>query len=261
MELFVRESGPVGAPAVVFLHGGEHSGQSWQPVVERMPQYRCLVPDLPQHGQSSREGRFEMGGATAAVADFIRSRVGAGPVHLVGYSLGAQVGVQLMATEPKLVDRAVLCAPIINAMPFVRLTAPLLGLVARVSRFVTIQRSGRQVNFSYPEVDDGREQVLLMTGRQVAPIVVASASFTLPEGLDQSDSPALFLTGTEEIRLIRRSAATLAQRMRNGVEGAAIGMDHDWPVRYPDLLSRTIDAWLSGAAMPPEIALSDAGRR
>jgi pimeloyl-ACP methyl ester carboxylesterase len=261
MELFVRESGPVGAPAVVFLHGGEHSGRSWQPVVERMPQYRCLVPDLPQHGQSPREGRFEIGGAAAAVAEFIRSRVGAGPVHLVGYSLGAQVGVQLMATEPKLVDRAVLCSPIMDAMPLVRLTAPLLGLVARVSRFVTIQRGGRQVKISAAEVEDGREQVLLMTGRQVAPIVVASASFTLPEGLDQSHSPALFLTGAEEIPLIRRSAATLAQRMPNGVEGAAIGMRHDWPVRYPDLLARTIDAWLSRTAMPPEIALSNAGRR
>jgi hypothetical protein len=100
-----------------------------------------------------------------------------------------------------------------------------------------------------------------MTGPQVAPIVVASGSFTIPEGLDRSDSPALFLTGAEEIALIRRSAATLAQRMPNGVEGTAIGMHHDWLLRYPDLVSRTIDAWLSRAAMPPEIALSDAGRR
>ena len=60
MDLFVRESGPVGAPAIVFLHGGEFSGRSWQPVVERMQRYHCLVPDLPQHGKSFQQGPFEM---------------------------------------------------------------------------------------------------------------------------------------------------------------------------------------------------------
>ena len=69
MKLFVRESGPVGAPAIVFLHGGELSSQSWQPVVERMQRYRCLVPDLPQHGKSFQQGPFEMGAAATAVAE------------------------------------------------------------------------------------------------------------------------------------------------------------------------------------------------
>lgn len=253
MSLFVRESGPTGAPAVVFLHGGELSGRSWQPVVDRMPQYRCVVPDLPHHGQSPRSGRFEIAGAAAAVAELIRSL--GGPVHLVGYSLGAQVGVQLMATEPKLVDRAVLCSPIIDSLPYVRLTVPLLGVVARVYRFATIQRSGRQVKLSPADIDAGREQVRLMTGRQVAPVVEASASFTLPEGLDESDSPALFLSGAEEPPLVHRSVTTLAQRMPNGVQGTAIGKGHDWPERYPDLLARTVGAWLSGTALPPAITL------
>ena len=48
VDLFVRESGPVGAPSIVFLHGGRLSGWSWEPVVERIQGYHCLVPDLPQ---------------------------------------------------------------------------------------------------------------------------------------------------------------------------------------------------------------------
>ena len=90
---------------------------------------------------------------------------------------------------------------------------------------------------------------------QVAHLVEASAGFTLPEGLDKSASPTLFLTGSNEMRLIRRSAAALAQRMPNGVSGVAIGMDHDWPLTDPDLFSRTLDGWLSGTALPLEIAL------
>ncbi len=260
MDLFVRESGPVGAPAIVFLHGGEYSGRSWQPVVERMQRYRCLVPDLPHHGESFQRGPFEMAGAATAVAELIRSRVGTGRVHLVGNSLGAQVGVQLLATEPELVDRAVLCGAIVNAMPAIRLTAPLLGLVAWISRSVTIRRNARPVVVPSAKTDDYRDDVRLMPPAQIARLVEASAGFTLPEELDKSDSATLFLTGSKEMRLIRRSAAMLAQRMPYGVGGEAVGMDHDWLLRYPDLFSRTVDGWLSGTALPPEIALPNSGR-
>jgi pimeloyl-ACP methyl ester carboxylesterase len=255
MNLFVRESGPAGAPAIVFLHGGEYSGRSWQPVVERMQRYRCLVPDLPQHGESSQRGPFEMGSAANAVAELIRSRVGTGRVHVVGLSLGAQVGVQLLATEPKLVDRAVLCGTLVNALPGARLTAPLLGVVARISRSVTIRWNARHVRIPSAETADHPGGARVMTGAQVAPVVVASAGFTLSEGLDQSESPVLFLTGAKEMRLVRRSAATLAQRMPNGVNRIAAGMPHDWPLRCPDLFSRTVDSWLNDTPLPPEIEL------
>jgi pimeloyl-ACP methyl ester carboxylesterase len=255
VDLFVRESGPVGAAAIVFLHGGEYSGRCWQTVVERMQQYRCLVPDLPQHGESFQPGPFQMNRAAAALAELIRSRVGTGRVHLVGHSLGAQVGVQLLATEPDLVDRAVLCGTIVNAMPVAQLTVPLLGLVARISRAVTLRRNARLMTVPPPKIDDYREDVRLMPATQIAHLVEASAGFTIPEGLAKSDSHALFVAGSKEMRLIRRSATALAQRMPNGLEGVAIDMDHDWPLRYPDLFARTAGGWLSSTPLPPEIRL------
>lgn len=257
----MQESGPVGAPAIVFLHGGEYTGRSWQPVVERMQQYHCLVPDLPHHGKSLQPTPFKMSDTAAAVGELIRARVDSGRVHLVGLSLGAQVGAQLLATEPELVDRAVLCGAIVDAMPVVRLTAPLLALLAWVSRSVTIRRNARLVAIPSAKVDDYRDDVRLLPPAQIAQLVAASGGFTLPTDLDKSDSPTLFLTGSQEMRLIRRSAAALAQRMPNGVDGVAIGMDHEWPLRDPDLFARTVDAWLSGRALPPEIALSNSGYR
>jgi pimeloyl-ACP methyl ester carboxylesterase len=264
MDLFVRESGPVGAPAIVFLHGGNMSGWSWQPVVERMQRYRCLVPDLPQYGKSSQRGPFEMGRAATAVAELIRSQVGAGRAHVVGFSLGAQVGAQLLASEPKLVDRAVLCGTVVNAIPAARLMTPLLGLLARILWFpwvINRRWNARHLGVPSAKIDDYREDLRLMTRTRLARVVMASAGFTLPEGLDKSDSPTLFLTGAKETRFIRQLAAALAQRMPNGVDRVAVGMSHDWPLRYPDLFSRTIDGWLTDTALPPEIGLPDLGRR
>ncbi|OYN75044.1 alpha/beta fold hydrolase [Mycolicibacterium sphagni] len=256
VDLFVRESGPVDAPAVVFLHGGLMSGWTWQPVVERMQNYRCLVPDLPQYGKSFHHGPFEMTRAASAVAELIRARVNTGRAHLVGYSLGAQVGVQLLATEPQLIDRAVLSSTFVNTMPAVQLTRRLAGLLARTAwaRWFVINRhwdthyAAQNANYR----DDAR----LNAGPQLAHIAVASAGFTLPAGLDKADLPTLFVTGGQELRIARRWAATLAHSMPNGVNGVATDMRHDWPQRDPDLFACTVDAWLSGSPLPPEIGLA-----
>ncbi|WP_217155077.1 alpha/beta fold hydrolase [[Mycobacterium] fortunisiensis] len=258
MALFVREYGPAVAPAVIFLHGGHLSGWSWQPVVDRMPQYRCLVPDLPQYGKSFELGPFDMSRAADAVAELIRFHVGTGHAHVVGYSLGAQVGLQLLATEPKLVDRAVLCGTLVNTLPGVRLAQRLLGTMARVPWFqqmVNRRWNAREVGVPAANLDDYHEDVRLSSGPQLAHVVVASAGFTIPERLDESDTPTLFLSGANERPFVRRWAATLAHRMPNGVDGAAAGMHHDWPLRCPDLFSRTASGWLSNTTLPPEIQL------
>ena len=257
MNLFVRESGPVGAPAIIFLHGGTMSGWSWEPVVQRMQGYHCLVPDLPQYGKSFQLGPFEMGRAADAVAELIRSRVGSGRAHVVGFSLGAQVGVQLLATEPNLVDRAVLCGTVINTTPWVRSTQFLLGMISRNTIYRWVVRRYRNVRHApipSAKIAEYRQDVRLIKGAQFANIVVASSGFTLPEGLDKSDSPTLFLTGAKEAGLVRRWAAALAHPMPNGVDRIAIGMRHNWPLQHPDLFSRTVNGWLTGGALPPEIA-------
>ncbi|KAA0103200.1 alpha/beta fold hydrolase [Mycolicibacterium sp. P1-5] len=253
MDLFVRDSGPVDAPAVVFLHGGIMSGWTWEPVVARMGRYRCLVPDLPQYGKSFQQGPFEMSRAAGAVADLIRTRVETGRAHLVGFSLGAQVGVQLLASEPHLVDRAVLSSTSINTLPAVQLTRRLAGMFARTAAFRWLLIN-RYWNAGHAVQDaDYSEDVRLNSGAQFAQIAQESAGFTVPRTLDNADVPTLFVTGTNELRAIRHWAALLAQSMPHGVDRLAVGMSHDWPWHNPELFARTADAWLSGNPLPAEL--------
>jgi len=264
MDLFVRESGPVGAPAIVFLHGAKMSGWCWQPAVERLRRYRCLVPDLPHFGKSFQQGPFEMGRAAEAVAELIRSRVSRGRANVVGFSLGAQVGAQLLASDSTIVDRAVLCGTVINTRPGVVLMQNVVVPLTRtawLSAVVRRRRNERRAAIPADRLDDYHKDVNLTTGTQFADIVAASGRFTFPAGLRRSDTPTLFLTGGKETRIAHRSAAALARPMPNGVDRIARGMGHDWPLRYPDLFSRTVDGWLSGTALPDEIEPPHAGRR
>jgi pimeloyl-ACP methyl ester carboxylesterase len=101
----LRATGPEDAPAVVLLHGGGVGGWSWDPVLPHLAAYRCLVPDLPGHGSSRSADPFTMRGAADAVGALIRARAPAGRAHVVGLSLGAQVGIELLATSPSVVRR------------------------------------------------------------------------------------------------------------------------------------------------------------
>lgn len=263
MDLFVRESGPAHASPIVLLHGGRLGGWSWDPVVDRLPHYRCLAPDLPQFGRSSRVVPFEMSGAADAIADLIRERAGGRRVHVVGFSLGAQVAAELLSTAPELVDRAVLCGTIVNTLPARRSALRLADRLARSERFrraVNRRFERRQIEVPAARMDDYRRDLGLCSSADLAHVVVASAGFTVPAGLARARTPTLFLSGSRETPVSRRWAALLAEVMPAGIDLVATGMRHDWPLRHPDLFARTADAWLSDSALPSEIRRAGAGR-
>jgi 2-succinyl-6-hydroxy-2,4-cyclohexadiene-1-carboxylate synthase len=115
---------------VLFLHGFSGSGLSWAGLAGLGERVRAIVPDLPGHGGTGWEGTDPglRGGSAAGgrltdnrarcsverTADdlaVIARRLGAARFHLVGYSLGARIGLRLAIAHPAAVDRLVLVAP------------------------------------------------------------------------------------------------------------------------------------------------------
>ena len=48
MALYIQETGSVTTPTIVFLHGGGGAGWMWQPQIDQLSDFHCLVPDLPE---------------------------------------------------------------------------------------------------------------------------------------------------------------------------------------------------------------------
>lgn len=83
-----------GDPVLLLLHGLGATGEVWDGLVpglaDRWPG-TVLVPDLPGHGRSSPLPRYSFGALATAVA----SSLPAGPVSVLGHSLGGVVGLTL----------------------------------------------------------------------------------------------------------------------------------------------------------------------
>ena len=87
-------------PTVLLLHGNPDSSKLWQGVIDRLPEYRCVAPDLPGFGLSRADPEYSerLGdrplGTMADWLDGVVDRViPEGPIHLVVHDFGGPYGL------------------------------------------------------------------------------------------------------------------------------------------------------------------------
>ena len=88
------------------LHGAGASGHSFRALVEAMPGYRCLVPDLPGQGftRPGSRGRFGIAPMAEDVAALCAA-AGWKPKLVIGHSAGVPLALQLSTLMP--LDRVI----------------------------------------------------------------------------------------------------------------------------------------------------------
>jgi pimeloyl-ACP methyl ester carboxylesterase len=97
------------APTIVFGHGLLMSGRMFAAQVQRLrDRYRCVTIDWRGQGRSpAAEHGYDMDTLTQDAVEVIE-RLGAGPVHYVGLSMGGFVGMRLAARHPAILRSLVL---------------------------------------------------------------------------------------------------------------------------------------------------------
>jgi pimeloyl-ACP methyl ester carboxylesterase len=114
---FTTELGDHGS-LIAFAHGLFGQGRNWTQVGKALAdEHRVLLIDLPHHGRSGWEDRFDY----LRVADQVAELFSADdPVTLVGHSLGGKVAMVLALRHPELVDR--LCVVDVSPVAYGRLS-------------------------------------------------------------------------------------------------------------------------------------------
>lgn len=109
--------GPAEAPTALLIHGITGSRRYWWPHVRELAgRYRLLVPDLPGFGRSPKPFvDYTMDFFVEALDGFLDQQLGklgeaetTGPIHVIGHSLGAMIGLELAARIPERVARLAL---------------------------------------------------------------------------------------------------------------------------------------------------------
>ena len=234
---------PAGSP-LLLLHGGGVAGWMWEPLRTHLVEgVRAIVPDLPGHGRSSGDAYSSHASTVAALAEVLRE-VGR-PVTVVGFSLGAQLTVQLASEFPELVRNVIVISAQAVPMRMTRPTLALLGAtasLARNERFARMQ--ARQLFIPDELLADYVRTSAGISRETLLRSVEENLRFTPPAGWRTYPGAASNLVGAKEKSLMKRSAALLHDSLPHSTREVVDDCGHGIPLQQPAWLARHIEATL-----------------
>ena len=102
-----HEWGDLSGDALVFLHGFLGDGSDWAAIAAEFPQYRCLAPNLPGHGQTEIADGLGWSELVIQLSEGLKSK-GIHRAIVIGYSLGGRIALHWAQSHPDLIQGIIL---------------------------------------------------------------------------------------------------------------------------------------------------------
>lgn len=267
--LYYEEYGRSDAPVLVFLHGGGVAGWMWRHQVPCFKdRFHCLVPDLPEQGNSQEVKPFTIKFAADCVASLIRDTTRGGKAHVVGLSEGAQVVVELLSRHPDVIDHAVCSSAMLRPMPGQGLYKR--GLFRIMYRWFMAPFQNNtgwiRMNMRYSAglaeeyYEEFKKSFQETTENGFANLLYESMNFRIPPDLEKCEVPALIVVGSREYKQMIQSGRDLLEALpqARGVmvslgKSSSLAQEHNWAMTAPELFNKTIFAWISDQKLPIEL--------
>lgn len=244
--MHVSRVGPEDGSPVLLLHGGGVAGWMWNSLRRSLEsKYSVLVPDLPGHGQSADEP-YRSHAETVEALSLVLSQGNSAPAAVIGFSLGAQLTIELASKYPELVTRAMVVSAQAKVMPFTELTLCALGAAAPLARNRSFARIQARELFVPPELmDDYLNTSAGITKATLLAAVGDNMRFMLPESWSDFHGQTLVMVGLQERHLMRESAASIHSALPGSVLEIVDGCGHGIPLQHPGRFNARVAAWLS----------------
>ncbi|MBF5041686.1 alpha/beta fold hydrolase [Aggregicoccus sp. 17bor-14] len=255
-QLYCEDSGGSGEP-VVFSHGLLWSTELFEPQVQALRgRYRCIAYDHRGQGRSAKPGGHSVPIETVyedAVA--LIEKLGVGPCHFVGLSMGGFVGMRLAARRPDLVRSLALLET--SAEPEPPQNAPRYRAMATVARFLGVRLLASRVMpimfgksfLTDPARAEEREawrQRLLKNERSIYRAVLGVVEREPIESeLGKVKAPTLVLVGAEDVATVPAKA----ERIHSLIAGSKLVKlprgGHSSTVEEPALVNQALSEFLA----------------
>lgn len=254
MALHYQEYGDKKASLMLFLHGGGVSGWMWDKQVQYFTHYHCVVPDLPEQGLSTHKTNFSIKCSAEKLISLIEDKAKGKKVIVIGFSLGAQVTIQMLSMKPDLIDYAIINSALVRPLSFakkwispsVRLTFPLI----KNKSFSKIQAKTLYVNKDYFE--KYYQESCQMKSDTLVRILEENMSFEIPDDFDKAKGKILVTVGEREKAVMKKSAMDLVKSNPNCKGVIISNMGHGIPLAKPDFFNQMMEVWIDEGSIPKE---------
>ncbi|AZK47894.1 alpha/beta fold hydrolase [Paenibacillus lentus] len=245
MELYFRESGDMSAPLLVFLHGGGVSGWMWDKQTEYFQHYHCLVPDLPGHGRSSGMA-FSIAGSAGLLINLIEFKAKNKPVILIGFSLGAQIALQILGMAPYRIEYAMINSALVRPVPLAsHVIRPLIRLTHGLTKLRSFSKlQARQLYIGADIFETYYEETCQMKADTLVDILQENMTFQIPGNFHKVETKILVTVGENERSMMRKSAADIENSNSNCRSLIIPHVGHGVSLAQPELFHRIVESFL-----------------
>lgn len=288
----VRKEGQEDKALVLCVHGMSGAATNWTDfMAELTPEFDCMALDLPGSGFSpppKRKAGYSIKALARTVTALVEA-LDAGPVHLVGNSMGGAVCVRAAASRPDLVRTLTLVSPALpdrtfrrESLQFPLVALPVLGerLMRRIERVSAENRVAGVVAACYYdpsavhperfglEVAELRRRdelgypaaALSRAARTIVGEYLRPRRLSLWRAAGQIPVPALILFGSHDRLVNPRLAAPAARAFRDANvvvlqrTGHVAQMEHPALVaaRFREMVERTLGIPGEAAGLTPD---------
>lgn len=241
-------------PVVVFVHGLGGTGWFWADVVAQLDSsFTCVTVDLEDFGRSPRlAGPATVAERAAPLADLLGD-VSAGPVAVVGHSLGGMVAQELVVAAPERVGALVLCNTIARATERVRQINVALAEIALGQGSAALAEAMVPGLFGPAPLEgsaQARARFMADCGgcepAALAGALLAITRFDALGRLGQVGVPALVVAGEHEGNL--DDQRVLAEALPRGRFAVVAGAGHMAPAESPSAFCDLVRGFLEAEA-------------
>jgi pimeloyl-ACP methyl ester carboxylesterase len=242
------------APTLLFLHGAGVPALSWHAQLSAFRDtHHCVAVDLPGHGDSHELEWLSLDDCAAQVEVLLDARRDAGfqgPVHLIGLSMGADVGLRLLARNPQRFASALLSG--IVAEPVTGWVRSLQLSTAWMVSLPWFHRlSIRMLKLPKDSFEDAIARIPPLRSDDYRRILDAIMGGVSLEDLDAVTAPVLIVAGTWESKVARRSSRIVADVLPRGFAGEIRRAQHTWPLSESKRFEEILRAWLQAPGARP----------
>lgn len=252
MSLHYRDNGAESDNFMLFLHGGGVSGWMWEQQLKHFTQYDCAAVDLPGHGLSPLGDAFTIKDSAAQVIQFIEEKAQGKKVIVIGFSLGAQVLIQMLSMKPELIRYAMinsaLVRPIRSAQRWIRPSVLMTYPLIRYRWFSRLQAKALYIRDDM--LEKYYEDSCSMKPDTLIQVLEENMAFTIPENFGKASCPILVTVGEKEKSMMLESAKDITEANKHCIGVILPAVGHGISLANPKLFHRLVEDWLEGESFP-----------
>jgi pimeloyl-ACP methyl ester carboxylesterase len=256
LELYYQEYGDENAPLVVFLHGGGVSSWMWDKQVDYFTSYHCVTIDLPEQGESTQSGYFSIRYSAEKVIELLEKLADGKEIIVIGFSLGAQVAIQMLSMKPNLIDHAVITSALVRPNALVRKMIPLMIKTTfpllRNRSFSKLQSKVLYIDEDYFEIY--YKETSQMKSDTLIRILKENMSFKVPSDFTKAKTNILVTVGEKEKAIMKKSANDIVSSNSNCTGVIIPNVGHGISLQDPHYFNEMIEKWLQGSVLQVEVS-------